>query len=172
MRFADQAYLPRCMLYTSVGATHGTHEPHAKAIAKSCNYYFYEIGYLTGIDKIDEVGKAMGLGEETGIELPRRRAPRQPRDKGQNHEGSKGYWYGTDTVQASIGQSENRYTPLQLCVYCSTLANRGTRYKATLLSRASCPRTMSSCCIKTSRRSSASWRSATRPTTPTPPVCT
>ncbi len=135
MRFADQAYFPRCMLYTSVGATHGTLNP-MQAIAKSCNYYFYEIGYLTGIDKIDEVGKAMGLGEETGIELPEKTGARaNPETKARIYEGSKGYWYGTDTVQAAIGQSENRYTPLQLCVYCSTLANRGTRYKATLLSR-------------------------------------
>ena len=35
----------------------------------------------------------------------------------------------------AIGQSENRFTPMQLCVYTATLANRGTRYKATFLNR-------------------------------------
>jgi penicillin-binding protein 2 len=36
---------------------------------------------------------------------------------------------------ASIGQSINQFTPMQLCVYTNTLANRGVRYKATFLSR-------------------------------------
>ena len=38
-------------------------------------------------------------------------------------------------LQAVIGQSLNRFTPLQLACYTSTLANKGTRYEATLLSR-------------------------------------
>ena len=36
---------------------------------------------------------------------------------------------------AGIGQSINKFTPMQLCVYTTTLANRGTRYKATFLNR-------------------------------------
>ena len=35
----------------------------------------------------------------------------------------------------AIGQSENRFTPLQLAVYTCTLANQGTRYRATFLNR-------------------------------------
>ena len=35
----------------------------------------------------------------------------------------------------AIGQSINRFTPMQLCSYTATLANRGTRYKATFLKR-------------------------------------
>ena len=36
---------------------------------------------------------------------------------------------------AAIGQSDNRFTPMQLCTYAAALANKGTRYKATLLNR-------------------------------------
>jgi penicillin-binding protein 2 len=35
----------------------------------------------------------------------------------------------------SIGQSINQFTPMQMCVYTNTLANRGVRYKATFLNR-------------------------------------
>ena len=38
-------------------------------------------------------------------------------------------------IVASIGQGDNRFTPMQLCVYTSALANKGTRYKATFLNR-------------------------------------
>ncbi len=134
-RFEDVGYTPRCMLYTTAGATHG-YVNAMQAIAVSCNYYFYEVGYLTGITKIDATAKALGLGEATGIELDEsvgRRANPETK-KSLYGEGSNG-WYDADTVAASIGQSENRFTPMQLVCYTSALANHGTRYKATFLQR-------------------------------------
>ena len=44
-------------------------------------------------------------------------------------------WGVGDKLNASIGQSENRLTPLQLCVYVATVANKGVRMKATFLNR-------------------------------------
>ena len=44
-------------------------------------------------------------------------------------------WYDADTIAAAIGQSENRFTPLQLAVYTGALANGGPRYRATFLRR-------------------------------------
>ena len=38
------------------------------------------------------------------------------------------------TLAASIGQSDNAFTPIQLANYTATIANGGTRYKTTLLS--------------------------------------
>ncbi|MEE1043111.1 MAG: penicillin-binding transpeptidase domain-containing protein, partial [Clostridia bacterium] len=38
-------------------------------------------------------------------------------------------WYPGDTLQASIGQSDHLFTPIQLANYVATLANGGTRYK-------------------------------------------
>ena len=43
-------------------------------------------------------------------------------------------WYDGMTLAASIGQSDNAFTPLQLANYTATIANGGTRYKMTLLS--------------------------------------
>ena len=52
-----------------------------------------------------------------------------------NYAGDESGWYGADVLQAVIGQSLNKFTPLQLACYASALANKGTRYEATLLSR-------------------------------------
>ena len=40
-----------------------------------------------------------------------------------------------DTISMAIGQSENRFTPMQMAVYTAALANHGVRYKATFLNR-------------------------------------
>ena len=134
-RFEDAGYMPRCMLYTTTGATHGLINV-MKALAVSCNYYFYEAGYRTGITAIDNTAKALGLGEPTGIELPEATGRRaNPETKKELYDEGHDGWYDADTVAASIGQSENRFTPLQLCSYTAALANRGVRYKATLLKR-------------------------------------
>ena len=134
-RFEDVGYTPRCMLYTTAGATHG-YVNAMEALAVSCNYYFYEVGYQTGITKIDEVAKALGLGEATGVELGES-VGRRANAETKKLLYSKGYdgWYDADTVAAAIGQSENRFTPMQLACYTSALANHGTRYKATFLQR-------------------------------------
>ena len=134
-RFEDASYTPHCMLWTTRKSTHGTINV-MEALAASCNYYFYEAGWLTGIDQIDKVAKALGLGESTGIELGEysgRRANAQT--KAELYEGDNSRWYGGDTIAAAIGQSENRFTPIQLCTYVSALANRGTRYNTTFLKR-------------------------------------
>lgn len=134
-RFADVGYWPRCMLWTTQHATHGAIDVR-QALAVSCNYYFYEVGWLTGIDLIDETSKLFGLGESTGIELGEATGHRSnPEVKDELYQGDYSVWYGGDLVATAIGQSENRFTPMQLCSYTATLANRGTRYKATFLSR-------------------------------------
>ncbi len=133
------SYQPVCHIWTSSHgkATHGVVDlPHALSV--SCNYYFYEAGRLTGIDAIDEVAAAMGLGQATGAELLEEVGYRANADTKAilyADQPDLSGWYKADTLAAAIGQSENRITPLQLCVYASTLANRGTRYRATFLKK-------------------------------------
>lgn len=136
-RFADSGYTPRCMLYTTSKGTktHGRIDVR-EALAASCNYYFYETGWMTGIDRMDAVAKALGLGEPTGVELPEKIGYRaNPETKKKLYSGSDAYWYDGDTIAAAIGQSLHRYTPMQLCSYTAALANQGTRYKATFMRR-------------------------------------
>ena len=124
-----------CLIYTRYGAVH-LNTDAAEALKVSCNYYFYELGYRMSLDHIDRTAKALGLGEPTGIELFEYTGYRANAEtKAKLYSGNNKYWSTSDQVLASIGQSDNRFTPLQLCTYTAALANKGTRYKATLLNR-------------------------------------
>ena len=101
-----------------------------QAITNSCNVFFYEMGYRLGIDALDKYAKAFGLGESTGIEIgdnPGILAGREER------EAAGGVWYGGETTQAAIGQSDNLFTPLQLANYIATLVSGGKHCQAHLL---------------------------------------
>ena len=91
---------------------------------------------MMGISTIDETAKGFGLGESTGVELFEYTGYRANTEtKEALYSGSDAIWYKGDQILAAIGQSDNRFTPLQLCVYASTLANQGKRYSATFLNR-------------------------------------
>ena len=130
-------FAPTCMIWSpQTPYTHGELDP-PNALKVSCNYFFYELASRMTIDMLDAASKGYGLGEPTGIELLEKVGWRA------NEESKKAsyttavnqQWTAGDRVLAGIGQSENRFTPLQLCVYASTVANKGTRMKATFLNR-------------------------------------
>jgi penicillin-binding protein 2 len=112
--FSD--YQPSCM------GTHG-HISLTSALARSCNYYFFEVGRRVGATKLGEYFNQFGLGVKTGVEIGDSKGIYVQVDEGNG-----------DTLQISIGQ-KNAFTPLQLAVYTATLANGGTRYKATLINK-------------------------------------
>ena len=85
---------------------------------------------------MDETAKGLGLGEYTGIEISEKKGYRANEETRKLlHTGDAANWYVADRIMAAIGQSDNQFTPMQLAVYTSTLANRGTRMKATFLKR-------------------------------------
>ncbi len=134
--FREYGFNRSCLLWTLARAVHQDLDG-AKALEVSCNYFFYELGNRMTNEQLDEVAKALGLGEPTGVELPENVGWRaNPESKAQQYGNSlDADWFPGDQILAAIGQSENRFTPLQLCVYACTLANRGTRMKATFLNR-------------------------------------
>ena len=119
---------PKCWIF-SRGGTHGDVNV-AEAIRDSCNYYFYEVGYrlstnnyqtnyndALGISKIQKYAAMFGFDEKTGIEIEEA----EPRIADEF------------PVMAAIGQSNNRYTTVQLSRYITAVANKGTVYRYTLL---------------------------------------
>lgn len=128
-KYASSGFAPTCMIWANRGLSHGTITV-AQALRDSCNYFFYCLAEELDEDTIDYYGKMFGLGESTGVELYEEVGTRaNPENK------SDGEWYTGDRIMSGIGQSEHAYTPLQLAVYVSTLANRGTRYAATFMNR-------------------------------------
>ncbi len=125
------SYRPRCWIYTDYGRTHGTINVEG-AIKGSCNYFFYEMGRLLGIDRLNEYERAFGLGEYTGIEVAGEN-PGILAGKDYRRENNKSPWQPADTIQAAIGQADNQFTPIQLANYIATLTNGGTRYETHLL---------------------------------------
>lgn len=113
-------YQPRC---TKV---HG-YQNVVNAIYNSCNIYFYDTARRLGIEKLNSYFSMFGLGEPTGIELSESEGTV---DTVQHRELKGEMWTPGLTIQAGIGHGDNQFTPVQLCSYVSTIANRGTRYKA------------------------------------------
>ena len=127
---------PTCLFYSSSYGSHGDLTAQ-DALKVSCNLFFYELGYRMTIGMMDETAKSFGLGEPTGIELTEKVGWRanEASKKASYKNSADAAWNGGDRVLCAIGQSENRFTPLQLAVYTCTLANQGTRYRATFLNR-------------------------------------
>lgn len=124
-------YQPTCWYRNMYGRSHGVQNAQA-AIKNSCNCFFFEVGRLLGIEKMNEYCTLYGLGQSTGIEIPENigilAGPEYREEMNLNP------WTGGDTIAAAIGQSDNLFSPLQLCSYVSMLMNGGTRYNAHLLS--------------------------------------
>ncbi len=100
------------------------------ALYNSCNIFFYETARLLGIEKLNRYFTMFGLGEKTGVELNEAEGTVDSyllrTSKGE-------LWTPGLTIQAGIGHGDNAFTPIQLCAYVSTIANKGTRYKAHLV---------------------------------------
>ena len=106
----------------------------AKAIAWSCNIYFYNTGLLTGADKISEYANLFGLGRKTGIELFGESKGFVPSKEWKRTE-KKEIWYPGDTANLSIGQGNLLVTPLQIARMVSSIANGGMLVDPHILKR-------------------------------------
>ncbi|MCR5719510.1 MAG: penicillin-binding protein [Lachnospiraceae bacterium] len=116
---------PRCWKITGHGA-----ENVSSAIKDSCNYFFYNVGYLLstvsgsynesqGLESLRKYAEMFGLSEKSGIEISE-----------ETPEVSDRY-----PVVSAIGQGTNSYTTAGLARYAAAIANRGTVYDLTLLKK-------------------------------------
>ncbi len=99
-----------------------------KALAESCDVYFYNIGLKLGVDRIARFARGFGLGERTGIDLPgeqRGLVPTREWKRKKKHEA----WLKGDTLNISIGQGAVLVTPVQMASLVASVANGGTIYR-------------------------------------------
>ncbi len=120
-------YQPRCWIYKDTGRTHGLINV-SEALKYSCNYFYYEVGRVMGIDTLKAWAEKLGLGQKTGVELGDRAGQIASPDTIED-------WEGGLVLQAAIGQSAHQFTPIQLANYVATIVNGGTRYQPHLLKK-------------------------------------
>ena len=125
-KYADLNFSPRCWYPKGHGDLNVV-----GAIENSCNFFFFTVSDELTIDPISNMAAEFGLGAETGIEIGERVGHVASREYKRQvlNEG----WWNADTLMASIGQSYNLFTPVQIANYVATIANNGVRYKATIL---------------------------------------
>src|SRR4051794_5564435 len=102
------------------------------AIEQSCDVYFYTVGNMVGVDKINKWATLLGLGVKSGIDLPNEvqgLVPSTEWKREKMHE----KWYAGETISVGIGQGAVSVTPVSMAVYMATLANGGTRVTPHLL---------------------------------------
>ncbi|MDP4110197.1 MAG: penicillin-binding protein 2, partial [Bacillota bacterium] len=124
-------YTPACWIWNERRGTHGP-QTVSQAIENSCNYFFFDVGRMLTIDRLNQYAKKLGLGSPTGIELPGEAKGNLAGPESREKKGGDP-WQPGETIQAAIGQSEQQFTPIQLASYVATVVNGGTRYKPHLL---------------------------------------
>lgn len=97
-----------------------------KAIAQSCDTYFYEVGRLTGITAMMHWASALGFGRPTGIDLPGEASGFLPSRA--YYIKQTGFFTPALDYSLAIGQGAIETTPLQLAQYVAAVANDGVGY--------------------------------------------
>ena len=107
-----------------------------KAIATSCDVYFYDMANLLGIDHIHDYLAQFGMGSVTGIDIPGEKTgilPSTAWKRNNFRQAEMKIWYPGDTISVGIGQGYMSATPLQIAHFTATLAARGQRFKPRLV---------------------------------------
>lgn len=123
----DQVYgNPKCWSSSSHGNLNVS-----TALENSCNYFFYNVGYMLGdghgqnvnntkgLARIEKYAEMFGLTDKSGVEITE----------------STPHFSTEDAVRSAIGQGNHAYAPVQLARYMTTVANSGTCYNLTLIDK-------------------------------------
>jgi penicillin-binding protein 2 len=102
----------------------GRHGPvnMTRAIAKSCNTYFYTMGRRIGIERIAHAAHTAGLGTKYELPTPSQSYGTVP-DPEWKMRRFKQHWAESDTLNTAIGQGYVLVTPLQLAVAAARIAS-------------------------------------------------
>jgi penicillin-binding protein 2 len=101
-----------------------------RAIAKSCNTYFYSMGHRVGYDRIAEMARRLGLGQKFDLPVVSQSYGTVPDSawKARKYKENRRIverpdWTASDTLNASIGQGFLILNPLQLAVMAARIAS-------------------------------------------------
>ena len=92
-----------------------------RAIAQSCDIYFYVMAQRLGMDKIAAMARSVGMGQKFDLPFPSQSYGTVP-DPAWKLKKYGQQWQIYDTVNATIGQGYMLINPLQMAVMASRLA--------------------------------------------------
>jgi penicillin-binding protein 2 len=120
-----------------VAAKHYTHGTIglADALKVSCDSFFYQYGNAAGIQSIDAVGKMLGIGEESGLQLTGEQTGNLPGPEWMQIHHPQERWSQAQTANVSIGQGYTLVSPLQLAMAYAAIANGGVCYYPRLVDK-------------------------------------
>jgi penicillin-binding protein 2 len=102
---------------------HGAVDVHS-AIRESCDIYFYTMGKMLGIEKLDYFARGLGLGSRSGIDLPSEASGLVPSPEWVRRVFRR-KWYAGETISVAIGQGAVSVTPVQLANMIGGIAMGG-----------------------------------------------
>ena len=102
------------------------------ALYQSCDVWFYDAGYRTGIDVMSDYLGRFGFGQVTSLDLPEADDAILPTKEWKQGRFEQP-WYPGDSLNLAIGQGYMLATPLQLATATAVLANRGHWVRPQLL---------------------------------------
>src|SRR5213082_304889 len=107
----------------------------SEAIKVSCDSFFYQYGNAAGIQSIDIIGKMLGIGEESGLQLSSEQTGNMPGPEWMQIHHPQERWSQAQTANVSIGQGYTLVSPLQLAMAYVTIANGGTCFYPRLVDK-------------------------------------
>ena len=105
------------------------------AIKVSCDSFFYQYGNAAGIQSIDHIGKMLGIGEQSGLQLSGEQMGNMPGPEWMQINHPQERWSQAQTANVSIGQGYTLVSPLQLAMAYAAIANGGVCYYPRLVDR-------------------------------------
>ncbi|HKZ72717.1 MAG TPA: penicillin-binding protein 2 [Steroidobacteraceae bacterium] len=107
-----------------------------RAIAQSCDVYFYGLSDAIGVDRISEFMSHFGFGKPTGLDIGGEKTGLLPSREWKQRAFSRPaeqVWFPGETVIFGIGQGYLLATPLQLAHVAAIVSSRGKSYKPRLV---------------------------------------
>ena len=126
-RFGDRVF--RC--WRKGG--HGTVSV-VKALAVSCDVFFYQTGQRLGVNRLARYAKACGLGSPTGVALDHESPGLIPTSDWKKARFGVP-WQKGETLSIAIGQGYNLATPLQMAVLTAAISNGGSLYRPQIIKK-------------------------------------
>jgi penicillin-binding protein 2 len=105
-----------------------------RAVAESCDVYFYQVGQRLGVDRLARYARMFGLGEKSGVEMEHEKPGLIPTAAWKKSKRGQA-WQEGETLSIAIGQGYDLATPLQIAEMTAVIANGGTLYKPSVIEK-------------------------------------